>query len=65
MRNLLFKDTRSHVADEIKTQLSFLNSSSKGNVGCSDDVDIGVKPQLSTIQEVNTTGKKLKKQNKL
>lgn len=51
------KDKRSHIAEETKEKLSFLNS--RGSDVFSDANGVGAKPQLSAIQEVNTTGKLL------
>lgn len=56
MRDLLLKDKRSHIAEETKERLSFLNTT-RSNVYSDGGNGVGVKPQLSAIQEVNTTGK--------
>lgn len=54
VRDLLLKDKRSHIADETKEKLSFLHST---RTNAYSDGGNGLKPQLSAIQEVNTTGK--------
>lgn len=54
MRELLIKDKRTHISEEAKEKLSFL----QGNINRGDFEfnAAAVQPQLSTIQEVNTTG---------
>lgn len=54
VRELLTKDKRNHITEEAKEKLSFLQANiSRGDFECNA---AAAQPQLSTIQEVNTTG---------
>lgn len=55
VKDFLLNDKRGHVTEETKERLSFLNSG--GARGSNGGNGIGVKPQLSAIQEINSTGK--------
>lgn len=55
VRDLLLKDKRSQIAEETKEKLSFLQSNRSSVYR--DGNGAGAKPELSAIQEVNTTGK--------
>lgn len=55
VRELLLKDKRNHLAEETKEKLSFLGCN--GQRTYMDTNGVAAPPQLSAIQEINTTGK--------
>lgn len=55
VRELVFKDKRTHIPDDAKEKLSFLQTNGHRNTEFDGNWAAG-QPQLSTIQEVNTTG---------